>query len=181
MRNSLVMTLVVMVILGVAGGASAEERIATYGENAGGQFVDGLKESVTSPAELPKEMVETGKENPLLGVTVGTIKGATSTAQQATDGALKVGTFIAPEKEEAEQESQNLPIEQRLGQGIQKSATGWTEVPKEIYETVKENPAEAVTLAPIRGAREATSETVEGGLQTGTFFVPESSQTTHTK
>jgi len=56
--------------------------------------------------------------------------------------------------------------------GLKETLVGSVQIPVEMYETAKENPAEAVTLAPIRGAKKTALQTTEGVLQTGTFILP---------
>lgn len=63
---------------------------------------------------------------------------------------------------------------EKLVEGIEETATGWVEVPKEIAETSEEtNPIEGVTIGTIKGAGEAIVETTEGAVKAATFYIPE--------
>lgn len=75
----------------------------------------------------------------------------------------------AAKKEAAETESAG----EKLAEGIEETATGWTEVPKEVAETSEEtNPVEGVTVGAVKGAGKAVVKTTEGAVKTATFFVP---------
>lgn len=63
---------------------------------------------------------------------------------------------------------------EKLTEGIEETATGWVEVPKEIAETSEEsNPIEGVTVGTIKGAGKAVAETAEGAVKAATFYIPE--------
>jgi putative exosortase-associated protein (TIGR04073 family) len=63
---------------------------------------------------------------------------------------------------------------ERLAEGIEETATGWTEVPEEIVETSEEsNPVEGLTVGAVKGAGEAVVETAEGAVKAATFYLPD--------
>lgn len=62
----------------------------------------------------------------------------------------------------------------KLAEGVEETATGWVEVPKEIAETTEEaNLIEGVTIGAIKGAGEAVVKTTEGAVKAATFYIPE--------
>ena len=65
---------------------------------------------------------------------------------------------------------------EQLAEGLKETAEGSVQVPAEMLETAKESPIEAVTIAPIKGAKETALETTEGAIRTATFLIPESTQ-----
>jgi len=69
---------------------------------------------------------------------------------------------------------------EELVEGIEDTLTGSLQVPAEMLEAAEENPVEAVTVAPIKGAKETVLQTTEGAIRTGTFFLPEDSGATST-
>jgi len=69
----------------------------SYPKAAGDKLAEGVGETATGWTEVPREMVDTSKEsNPLVGVTVGTVKGAGETVVKTTEGAVKTATFFIP-------------------------------------------------------------------------------------
>jgi len=63
---------------------------------------------------------------------------------------------------------------EKLAGGIEKTATGWTEVPKEMAETTEEtNVVEGVTVGTVKGTGKAVVETAEGVVESATFFIPD--------
>lgn len=63
---------------------------------------------------------------------------------------------------------------EKLVEGIEETATGWVEVPKEIAETTEEsNLIEGVTVGTIKGAGKAVAETTKGVVKAATFYIPE--------
>ncbi|MFA5068752.1 MAG: exosortase system-associated protein, TIGR04073 family [Candidatus Omnitrophota bacterium] len=64
---------------------------------------------------------------------------------------------------------------EKLVQGVEDTLTGWTDLPQEIVETAQEtNAVEGVTTGVIKGAGEAVIQTVEGVVETATFYSAES-------
>ncbi|NQT95949.1 MAG: exosortase system-associated protein, TIGR04073 family, partial [Candidatus Omnitrophica bacterium] len=63
---------------------------------------------------------------------------------------------------------------EKLAEGVEETATGWVEVPKEIYETSEEeNIIEGVTVGTLQGAAEAVEQTAEGAVNAATFYIPD--------
>lgn len=63
---------------------------------------------------------------------------------------------------------------QKLSEGVGKTATAWTEVPKEMADTTKEkNVVEGVTLGTIKGAGKAVVDTTKGVVDVATFYLPD--------
>lgn len=75
---------VLMFGIGWIGASFAEEAGTNAVEKAGERLAEGLQETVVGSVQIPAEMVETGKENPLEAVTVAPIEGAKETALQTT-------------------------------------------------------------------------------------------------
>ncbi len=72
---------------------------ATAGEVGAGmaqKLGRGLVNAASGWIELPKEMVNTGKENPLLGLTYGAVKGSAKTVVRTGAGGVETGTFLFP-------------------------------------------------------------------------------------
>ena len=164
MRRALVVMLALMVVVSVAGIASAEDNLAT----AGNKLAEGVKETAISPARVPQEMVETGKEqNPLIGVTLGSVRGAEATSRQATEGAIRTGFFYVPSEERPAVEEQGMG--EKLAHGVQNTATGWTRIPVQLYQKGKENFL-LLPVGVVEGSEQASLRTTEGALQAGFFF-----------
>jgi len=66
------------------------------GSGMGHKLTRGVVNVGTGWVELFKEMYNTGKENPLLGLTVGTVKGSAKTVVRTTAGGIETGTFLFP-------------------------------------------------------------------------------------
>ena len=66
------------------------------GAGMGHKLTRGIVNAGTGWVELFKEMYHTGKENPLMGLTVGTVKGSAKTAVRTTSGGIETGTFLFP-------------------------------------------------------------------------------------
>ena len=66
------------------------------GSGMGKKLTRGVVNAWTGWIELLKEMYTTGKENPLLGVTVAPIKGSAKTVVRTTAGGVEAGTFLFP-------------------------------------------------------------------------------------
>lgn len=63
---------------------------------------------------------------------------------------------------------------EKLAGGIEDTATGWVEVPREMAETTQEsNVIAGVTLGTIKGAGEAVVKTTKGVVDTATFYIPD--------
>ena len=163
MRNVLVAMLALMVVFTVAGLSSAE--------TAGNKLAEGITDAATSPARIPQEMVQTGKEqNPLVGVTLGSVRGAEETSRQATEGAIRTGFFYVPSSEQQlAQAEQDLSIGSKLAHGVQNTAVGWTKIPVRLYQRGKENFL-LLPVGAVEGSEQASLQTTEGVLQTGFFF-----------
>ncbi|MFH1867474.1 MAG: exosortase system-associated protein, TIGR04073 family [Candidatus Omnitrophota bacterium] len=70
------------------------------------------------------------------------------------------------------QEAENAG--EKLADGVKDTATGWTEVPKEMVETSEEtNVVEGVTVGTIKGAGKAVVKTAKGVVKAATFIVPD--------
>jgi len=66
---------------------------------------------------------------------------------------------------------------EKLTDGISETATGWTEIPKEMSETTEEeNIVEGMTIGVVKGAAEAVTKTTEGVVKAATFFVPDENE-----
>jgi putative exosortase-associated protein (TIGR04073 family) len=64
---------------------------------------------------------------------------------------------------------------EKLAGGIEDTATGWVEVPKEMAETTEDtNIIEGVTVGTIKGAGEAVVKTTKGAVDAATFYIPDS-------
>ncbi len=67
-----------------------------YYKRIGDNLVEGVKDVVTSPAELPRDVVATGKrEGVVAGGTKGVVKGFGATLRRAGTGAVRLLTFWA--------------------------------------------------------------------------------------
>jgi putative exosortase-associated protein (TIGR04073 family) len=65
----------------------------------------------------------------------------------------------------------------KLAEGIEETATGWVAMPEQMSETTQEtNVIEGVTLGAVQGAGEAVKNTLQGVVDTATFYVPDSEQ-----
>ena len=63
---------------------------------------------------------------------------------------------------------------EKLVEGIEETATGWTDIPKEIAETTEEsNVIEGLTVGTVKGAGKAVVDTTKGVVKAATFFIPE--------
>lgn len=81
--------LVAMVLVGMATPAFAQD--------AGAKFWRGFVNAVTGWLEIPQTIYEESQaENPLYGLTVGTIKGAGLTLLRTASGVVEVATFPVP-------------------------------------------------------------------------------------
>jgi len=61
----------------------------------------------------------------------------------------------------------------KLGRGIVNVATGWIEIPKNIYETSTEsNPFMGITFGTLKGAGMAVVRTGAGAYDVATFLFP---------
>ena len=165
MRKVLVAMLAVMVGFAVAGLSYADDKVTA----AGNKLAEGIKDTAASPARVPEEIYQTGKEqNPLVAVTLGPVKGAEATSRQATEGAIRTGFFYIPSEERTAQ-AENHSIGEKLAQGVQDTAVGWTRVPVRLYQRGKENFL-LLPVGAVEGSEQATLQTTEGALQTGFFF-----------
>ena len=63
---------------------------------------------------------------------------------------------------------------EKLVQGTEASATGWTELPKEAYNTGRENPFLGLTAGVVNGSEKVVLRTTEGAIDVGSFYLPES-------
>lgn len=83
--------------------------LAQEAEGPGEKLVEGIEETATGWAEIPKEMAETSEETNLIeGVTVGVVKGVGEAVIKTTTGAVKAATFYIPEEEEEEEEKEDI-------------------------------------------------------------------------
>ena len=63
---------------------------------------------------------------------------------------------------------------EKLAGGIEDTATGWVEVPREMAQTTEDtNVVEGVTIGTIKGAGEAVVKTAKGGVDTVLFLIPD--------
>ncbi len=61
---------------------------------------------------------------------------------------------------------------EKLAAGIESTATGWTEVPKEIADTTEDkNVVEGVTAGAVKGAANAIENTAKGAVEAATFYM----------
>ena len=174
MRNLLTGVLVVMLAVGMAGLSAADDQSASVGTKIGGKLIGGVKDLSTAPMQVPAKMVEVGRENVLAGATLGPMIGAEAAAHQATRGAIKTGFFYIPTSEEPLAQA-GLSSGDKLAQGIQQSATGWTRIPVQLYQRGKEHFL-LLPVGVVEGSEAAALQTTEGLLQTGLFFVPASKE-----
>ncbi|MFH1857375.1 MAG: hypothetical protein ABH845_00510 [Candidatus Omnitrophota bacterium] len=105
MRNSLILVLAVVVGLGFAGLAVSEEPSSVI-ERKTDELVSGIQETVVGSVQVPLEMAETVKENPVEAVTLAPVRGAKETALQTTEGAAKAATFFIPDETSATTQTQ---------------------------------------------------------------------------
>lgn len=75
-------------------GLAASPKEVTTG--MGHKLTRGIVNAGTGWVEFFKEIYHTGKENPLLGLTVGSVKGSAKTAVRTTAGGIESGTFLFP-------------------------------------------------------------------------------------
>ena len=68
----------------------------SYFGSASYKMVRGVTNAVTSPFEIPKQIVVTTKEIGFLGPVLGIFKGVGMTCMRVVTGAWEVGTFFAP-------------------------------------------------------------------------------------
>lgn len=88
---------------------------------------------------------------------------------------LGVGMTSAVAEEEKESFAENAG--EKLVEGLEQTVEGSVQIPAEMAEAAKEgNLAEAVTLAPIEGAKETALQTTEGAIRTATFLIPDSAK-----
>ena len=97
MHRVFILILIVMLGLGAAGSVLAGEEKANLAEKAGDQLAEGLKETVEGSVQIPAEMAEAAKDNPVKAVTVAPIEGAKETVLQTTEGAIHTATFFIPD------------------------------------------------------------------------------------
>lgn len=174
MRKVLVMTLAFMVVFAAVGLSYAENQV----ESAGNKLAEGIKDTATSPARVPEEMVQAGREqNPVVAVTLGPVRGAEATSRQATEGAIRTGFFYIPNSEgQLAQTEQDHSIGEKLAHGVQNTAIGWTKVPVRLYQRGKENFL-LLPLGAVEGSEQASLQTTKGALQTGFFFTGSEAET----
>lgn len=71
---------------------------------------------------------------------------------------------------------------EKLAEGVEETATSWTDIPENIAETSEEsNPIEGITVGTIQGTGEAVEGTVKGAVKAATFFVPDSEESKDTQ
>ncbi|OHB33797.1 MAG: hypothetical protein A2X84_06010 [Desulfuromonadaceae bacterium GWC2_58_13] len=68
----------------------------TYMENASYKLVRGLTNIVTSPAEIPKQIIVTARDRGAIGPVVGFFKGIGMTIMRAGIGAWETISFFVP-------------------------------------------------------------------------------------
>ncbi len=68
----------------------------SYLENMSYKLVRGVTNIVTSPAELPKQIIITTESRGALGALLGLFKGVGMTAMRAGTGVLETVTFFVP-------------------------------------------------------------------------------------
>ena len=60
----------------------------------------------------------------------------------------------------------------KAARGLANTATGWLELPKQIYMTIKEDGyARGLTIGPLKGIGMTMVRTVSGVAETATFFI----------
>jgi putative exosortase-associated protein (TIGR04073 family) len=63
---------------------------------------------------------------------------------------------------------------EKLAGGVEDTATGWIEVPKEMAQTSEDtNIIEGLTVGTIKGAGEAVVKTTKGAVDAATFYIPD--------
>lgn len=61
----------------------------------------------------------------------------------------------------------------KLGRGIANAATGWVEIPKQVYLTSSEyDPLTGLVFGSVKGVCYAVLRTASGAYDGGTFLVP---------
>jgi len=74
----------------------------SYLEQSSFKLIRGVTNIVTSPAEIPKQMVLTGRDLGALGVPVGFFKGIGMTVMRAGLGAWETVSFLLPNSMEGD-------------------------------------------------------------------------------
>jgi putative exosortase-associated protein (TIGR04073 family) len=109
-----------------------------------------------------------------VGLSVLPVVAAEKKAEKAAKTEQAPASTSAPAATPAEKEPYPKAAGDKLATGVGETATGWTEVPKEMVDTSKEsNPLVGVTVGTVKGAGEAVVKTTEGAVKTGTFFIPD--------
>ena len=93
------MSKVLAIVVGIVFAFSCTMSFAESGKVASGmghKLSRGVVNAGTGWIELFKEMYQTGKENPVKGVTVGAVEGSAKTALRTTAGGIEAGTFLFP-------------------------------------------------------------------------------------
>ena len=61
----------------------------------------------------------------------------------------------------------------KLGRGVANIATGWIEIPKQIYQTsVEYDPFTGIVFGTVKGVAYGVLRTLGGGFDTATFIIP---------
>lgn len=91
--------LVVLVTVAVTVSLATTTFAATakeVGAGMGHKLARGITNAGTGWIELFKEMYNTGKENPFLGLTAGSVKGSAKAVVRTSAGGIEAGTFLFP-------------------------------------------------------------------------------------
>ena len=66
---------------------------------------------------------------------------------------------------------------EKLAGGIEDTATGWVEVPREMADTTEDsNIIAGATIGTVKGAGEAVVKTTKGVVDVATFYIPDKEQ-----
>lgn len=87
---------VLVISLGWAGAGFAEETTGDYMSGMGSQFVRGLGNVITSPAEIPCTIGNEMSARPDVGFFTGFGKGTVFMLRRILVGVCEVGTFMIP-------------------------------------------------------------------------------------
>ena len=94
MSKVLTIAVAILFVVSFASTSFADAQEVTKG--MGHKLYRGIGNVSTGWVELPKAIYNVGKENPLLGLTWGPIKGSFKTVHRTAVGGIETGTFLFP-------------------------------------------------------------------------------------
>jgi len=103
-RNSKIATVIVLILCSTAIALPVFAQEGSVVEKMGKKLLRGIANVATGWVELPKNIYDTSVEtdNPLMGITYGTLKGIGMTVVRTGAGAYDVVTFLFPLPEDYE-------------------------------------------------------------------------------